>query len=109
MSFGEIRNKSVVARLSIEAEHRAIALSVYELLWLQKLLKELKLLENDKLSPYYDNKAAAITTALIPIQHDRTKHIEIDQHFIKEKLINGILSLVHATSEKQIVDVFKKG
>ena len=81
---------------------------VCELLWLQKLLEELRLSERDKITLYCDNKAA-ISIAQNPVQHDRTKHIEIDRHFIKEKLTDGVLSLVHVTSTEQLADVFTKG
>ena len=85
-----------------------MAQGVCELLWLQKLLEELRLSEKGKLSLYCDNKAA-ISIAHNPVQHDRTKHIEIDRHFIKEKLTSGILSLLHVSSEKQLADMFTKG
>ena len=104
------RNKkqNVVVRSSVEAEYRAMAQGVCELLWLQKLLKEMRLSEGSKLTLYCDNKAS-ISIAHNPVQHDRTKHVEIDRHFIKEKLVNDVLSLFHISSEKQLADVFTKG
>ena len=102
------KKQSVVARSSAEAEYRAMAQGVCELLWLQKLLEELRLSEKKKLSLYCDNKAA-ISIARNPVQHDRTKHVEIDRHFIKEKVTGGVLSLFHVSSEKQLADVFTKG
>jgi ATP sulfurylase len=57
---------------------------------------------------YCDNKAA-IDIANNPIQHDRTKHVEIDRHFIKEKLDRGVICLPYVTSASQVADVLTKG
>ena len=55
-----------------------------------------------------DNKAA-INIANNPVQHDKTKHMEIDQHFIKEKLDNGSICIPYIPLSQQVVDVLTKG
>jgi ATP sulfurylase len=80
----------VVTRSSAVAEFRAMAQGVCEILWLKILLKELGFDSKDLMRLYCDNKAA-ISIAHNPVQHDRTKHVEIDRHFIKEKLREGII------------------
>ena len=57
---------------------------------------------------YCDNKSA-INIAHNPIQHDRTKHIEVDRHFIKEKLEEGVVCMSYVPSEHQLVDILTKG
>ena len=57
---------------------------------------------------YYDNKSA-INIAHNPIQHDRTKHIEVDRHFIKEKLEEGLICMSYVPSGSQLADVLTKG
>ncbi|KAJ4737614.1 Transposon Ty1-H Gag-Pol polyprotein [Rhynchospora pubera] len=79
------KKQSVVARSTAEAEYRAMASGVAELLWLRGLLRELKMGQGDQMKLWCDNKSA-ISIANNPVQHDRTKHIEIDRFFIKEKL-----------------------
>jgi hypothetical protein len=55
-----------------------------------------------------DNKSA-INIADNPVQHDRTKHVEIDRFFIKEKIDEGVLVLGHVSSSKQVADCLTKG
>jgi hypothetical protein len=57
---------------------------------------------------YCDNKAA-INIANNPVQYDRIKHVEIDRHFIKDKLDEGIVCMSFVGTNEQIVDVFMKG
>jgi len=82
----------VVARSSAEAEYRALALGISEAMWIRKLMTELKLLKDGSVMLYCDNKAT-IDIANNPVQHDRTKHIEIDRHFIREKIDHEIIYL----------------
>ncbi|KZV29502.1 Cysteine-rich RLK (receptor-like protein kinase) 8 [Dorcoceras hygrometricum] len=102
------KKQSVVARSSAEAELRAMANEVCELLWLKKVLGELKLEVGTPMRLFCDNKSA-MSIANNPVQHDRTKHIEIDRHFIKEKLESGEICMPYVTTEQQIADGLTKG
>jgi hypothetical protein len=84
------KKQSMVARFSAGAEFRAIAHGVCEILWLKIILKELGFDSKDSVRLYCDNKAA-ISIAHNPVQHDQTKHVDIDRHFIKEKLREGTI------------------
>ncbi|RDX63710.1 Copia protein, partial [Mucuna pruriens] len=57
---------------------------------------------------FCDNNSA-ISIAHNLIQHDRTKYIEIDRHFIKEKLDNGLIITTHVPTGFQVVDILTKG
>lgn len=102
------KKQSVVSRSSAEAEYRAVALGMCELLWLKKLLTELNIEIKRPMKLYSDSKAA-ISIANNPVQHDRTKHVEIDRHFIKEKLVSGAICMPYIPSKEQLADIFTKG
>jgi hypothetical protein len=79
------KKQAVVAKSTTEAEYRALALSLCEMMWLKHLLGEFKVLRNGTMKLHCDN-VATINIANNPVQLERTKHVEIDKFFIKEKL-----------------------
>ena len=101
------KKQQVVSRSSAEAEYRGMSLGICELLWLRNLLKDLSVKPKAAMKLYCDNKSA-IDIAHNPVQHDRTKHVEIDRHFIKEKLEAGIIIFPFVKSEDQLADVLTK-
>ena len=101
------KKQPIVARSSVEAEFRGMALGACELLWIKNVLSDLGFKQNKIMSLYYDN-TLAIAIAHNLVQHDRTKHVEIHRHFIKEKLEAGIISFPFVRSKLQLVDVLTK-
>ena len=99
--------QKVVSRSSTESEYRAVANIVAELVWLLRLLVELGI--SSKIPPivYCDNLSATYLIAN-PILHARTKHIEVDHHFIREKIQDKVLTIEHVSAEEQIADIFTK-
>jgi len=79
-----------MARSSAEAEFRGMVKGLCELLGLRMLLMEIGYGPNMEMNLFCDNKAA-IDISQNPIQHDRTKHVEIDQHFVKQNLKKKII------------------
>ena len=71
------KKQTMVVRSSAEAEFKAIAHEICKLLWLKKLLEDLKVTSPMPMKLYCDNKAT-INIAHNPVQHDRTKHVEVD-------------------------------
>ncbi|RVW44140.1 Retrovirus-related Pol polyprotein from transposon RE1 [Vitis vinifera] len=102
------KKQSVVARSSVEAKFKAIAQGMCEGLWLQKLLKELHITIKLPLKLHCDNKATIIISHN-PVQHDKTKHIEVDRHFIKEKIEKRIICMTYIPTNEQLADIFTKG
>lgn len=101
------KKQKVVALSSAEAEFRGMAKGMCELLWLRKLLTELGFAPNREMNLYYDNKAA-IDISHNPIQHDRTKHVEVDRHFIRQNLDAQIIQFPFVKSEDQLADILTK-
>ena len=75
----------MVARSSAKVEFRAMTQGIYEGIWLNRLLEELRFPLKHPMVLYCNNQAA-ISITKNPVHHDRTKHVEIDRHFIKEKI-----------------------
>ena len=78
-----------------------------EVLWIRKLLTEIGFSQNKATKIMCDSKAA-IQISENPVQHDRTKHVEVDRHFIKEKLEAKIIELPFVKSEDQLADILTK-
>ncbi|WMV54823.1 hypothetical protein MTR67_048208 [Solanum verrucosum] len=85
-----------------------MAMGVCELLWLKIILDDLKIRWEGPMRLYCDNKSA-ISIAHNPVQHDRTKHIEVDRHFITEKLDRGLICTPFVSTKDQVADVLIKG
>nr|CAN63185.1 hypothetical protein VITISV_000411 [Vitis vinifera] len=82
------KKQDVVVRSSAEAEYRAMALATCELIWLRHLLQELRFGKDEQMKLICDNQVT-LHIASNPVFHERTKHIEVDCHFIREKIASG--------------------
>ncbi|KAG6506529.1 hypothetical protein ZIOFF_031853 [Zingiber officinale] len=102
------KKQSVVVRSNVETEFRVMAQGACEILWLKRVLDELKKPINLPMKLYCDNKATIIIVHN-PIMHDRTKYIEIDKCFIKEKLVDRTICTRFIPTTLQVVDVLTKG
>jgi hypothetical protein len=99
------KKQSVVARSSTEAEYRALADTTAELLWLRWLLQDLGIDCSTAVPIHCDNRSA-IQIAHNDVFHERTKHIEIDCHFVCHHLLQGTLQLRSVSSQDQLADIF---
>ncbi|XP_047148767.1 uncharacterized mitochondrial protein AtMg00810-like, partial [Vigna umbellata] len=101
------KKQKTVSRSSTEAEYRALAATVCEIQWLHYLLKDLQIEESGVPILYCDNKSAR-HIAHNQSFHERTKHIELDCHVVREKIQEGLLHLLPVRSDEQLADVFTK-
>lgn len=101
------KKQPTVSRSSAEAEYRALATTAAEITWLQYLFHDLGITFERKPILLCDNKSA-IHMSRNPVFHARSKHIEIDYHFIREKVTTGEIDLRYLPTTKQIADVLTK-
>lgn len=101
------RKQPTVSRSSTEAEYKAIANGTAEVTWLQSILRELGVFQGQAPILWCDNLGATFLTAN-PVFHARTKHIEIDFHFVREKVSAGALKVRFISTRDQIADIFTK-
>ena len=101
------KKQSVVSRSSAESEYRAMAQATCEIIWIHQLLCEvgMKCIMPAKL--WCDNQAA-LHIAANPVYHEITKHIEVDCHFIREKIEENLVSTGHVKTGEQLGDIFTK-
>uniref|UniRef100_A0A2N9I9N7 CCHC-type domain-containing protein n=1 Tax=Fagus sylvatica TaxID=28930 RepID=A0A2N9I9N7_FAGSY len=101
------KKQATVSRSSAEAEYRAMASAAAELTWLTYLLHDLGISLPTPPVLFCDNTSALHMT-VNPVFHARTKHIELDFHFVREKVAAGALTTRYVPSQSQIADLFTK-
>nr|GEU79872.1 ribonuclease H-like domain-containing protein [Tanacetum cinerariifolium] len=97
-----------LSRSSAEAEYRGVANVVAETVWIRNLLCELHTPLFTATLVYCDNFNAVYMSAN-PVQHQRTKHIETDIHFVRDFVVSGQIRVLHVLSRFQYADIFTKG
>ncbi|KAL4362499.1 hypothetical protein GQ457_04G038710 [Hibiscus cannabinus] len=100
------KKQQTVSRSSSEAEYRALAAVTCEIQWIHYLLYDLHV-DFSSGNLYCDN-LSAIKLAENPVHHERTKHIEIDCHLVREKVRSGLINLLPVRSQNQLADSFTK-
>lgn len=101
------KRQHTVSRSSAEAEYRALALAGCEAQWLSYLLTDFQLNRIVPIMIYCDNQSA-LHLAANPVYHERTKHIDMDCHFIRERVVKGIIHLLPISTKQQVADCFTK-
>uniref|UniRef100_A0A2N9FT93 Integrase catalytic domain-containing protein n=1 Tax=Fagus sylvatica TaxID=28930 RepID=A0A2N9FT93_FAGSY len=102
------KKQLTVSRSSTEAEYRALASASAELCWLRALIKDLGIYLYDPPILWCDN-VSALAIASNPVFHARTKHIEVDFHFIRERVVRKDLQVKFVSTVDQLADIFTKG
>jgi hypothetical protein len=102
------KHQNIISRSSTEAEYRIVANGMAEACWLYQLLQELHAPLSKSTLVYCDN-INVVYLSTNPVQQQRTKHIEIDLHFIRECVAIGDVRVLHVPTTSQFTDIFTKG
>lgn len=102
------RKQKTVSQSSTEAAYHGLAIATAEIMWIQSLLTELNAAPSTPPTLWCDNLGATYLT-VNPVFHARTKRIEIDYHFVRERVSRYALVVRLLSTKDQIVDIFTKG
>ena len=102
------KRQPTVSRSNSEAEYRAVANVVAECSWLRQLLQELSC-PVDRATVVYCDNVSAVYLSANPVHHRRTKHIELDIHFVREQVALGHIRVLHVPTSQQFADIMTKG
>ncbi|GJT88031.1 ribonuclease H-like domain-containing protein [Tanacetum coccineum] len=97
-----------LSRSSVETEYHGVVNVVAETVWLRNLLLELHAPLSTATIVYCDN-VSVVYLSTNPVQHQRTKHTEIDIHFVRDYVASGQVRVLHVPSRYQYADIFTKG
>ena len=100
------KKQQTVALSSCEAEYMALGLSTQEALYLQRFSTDLDVLSKPLV--IYSDSQSAIDLVKNPVNHNRSKHIDIRHHFIRENMVNGIVDYRHVPTDINVADCFTK-
>lgn len=101
------KKQDIVSLSSAEAEYRSIRKVVGELIWIKRLLEELTD-TCQKHIPIFCDSQVAVHMERNPVFHERTKHIEVDCHFVRDKIQDGLITLHHISTNDQLADILTK-
>ncbi|PKU81304.1 Retrovirus-related Pol polyprotein from transposon TNT 1-94 [Dendrobium catenatum] len=102
-----VKKQRTVSRSSTESEYRALAALTTDIVWLRRLLTEFGISQSYPTDLYCDNMSA-IALANNPMFHSRTKHIEIDQKFLRDHIQQNNIRLHPISTIDQVADIFTK-
>ena len=102
------RKQTCVALSTAEAEYVALANAAQEVIWMRQLMENLECKQSEPTVVYEDNQAA-ICIAQNPQHHNKTKHIDIKYHFVREKVADSTIQLKYCPTNEMSADMLTKG
>lgn len=100
------RAQRCVALSTAEAEYICLAEAAKETSFLRQLLSSIGIAVQSRITIYEDNQGAVYISGN-PVDHNRTKHIDVRYHYVREKVADGAILVQYIPTEKQVADYFK--
>ena len=101
------KKQDTVSCCSTESEYRALATTAAKLVWIRQVLKDLGIFLSFSPKLWCDN-VSTLAIASNPVFHDRTKHVEVDYHFVCERVLRRDLQIRYVATGDQLADIFSK-
>jgi hypothetical protein len=101
------RKQAIVSRSSTEAEYKAVANATAEIIWVQSLLRELRVSQPQPHVLWCDNISATYLSSN-PVFHAQMKHIKLDYHFVREHVAQKLLQIKFISSKDQLAGIITK-
>jgi KUP system potassium uptake protein len=102
------KKQSTMATSTTEAEYSTLAAATREALWLSYLFDGLEVIDFESPTLIYSDNQAALTIARDPQHHARTKHFDVSNHFIREKVELGTIDVDYCPTDEMVADIFTK-
>jgi hypothetical protein len=102
------KRQPTIALSTTEAEYMASTQATKEAIWMNKLMKELGYMKEKKAMVIRCDNQGAISLTKNPTQHARTKHIDVQHHFVRERVENGEVTFEYCSTEEMVADVLTK-
>jgi hypothetical protein len=101
------KKQPIVSRSSTKSKYKALANAAAEIMWIQSLMCELGIVQSGTPKLWCDNLGATYLSAN-PVFHGRVKHVDIDFHFVRERVARKLLDIRFISSQDQVADIFTK-
>ena len=104
----QAKKQTTVAQSTVEVEYAAMAHAAKEMIWLQYLLKDLGMSKYEPTILLCDNQGA-ISLAKNPLHHAKTKHVDVQLHFIRDHIEKGTINVEYCPTDDMLADLMTKG
>ena len=102
------RRQATVAKSSTEAEYVALSAAAQEVIWLRRLVASIGI-RTDSPTKIYEDNQSAIDISKNPKHHDRTKHIDVCHHFVRERVASNEIVVPYCETGELTADIMTKG
>ena len=106
--LGIAKKQTTVSLSSTEAKYMALTIGTKEAIWMHKLLQEIQALQGTTPTMIFGDNQGSLKLAHNLIFHSRTKHVDVQHHFILEKVISSQVTLDYVSTRDQLADILTK-